>query len=120
MENVQKGIHNVIVYLDDILISGADESEHLQILEQVLIRLDNAGLRVKKEKCEFVVPSVTYLGHKIDANGFHPLPEKVKAVEDAPSHQNIHELRAYLGLISYYSKFLSNMSTVLSPLYKLL
>ena len=120
MENVLKGIPKVIVYLDDILISGADEPEHLQILEQVLIRLDNAGLRVKKEKCEFLVPSITYLGHKIDANGLHPLLEKVKAVEDVPSPQNIHELRAYLGLISHYSKFLPNMPTVLSPLYKLL
>ena len=46
MENVLKGIPKVIVYLDDILISGAEEPEHLQILEQVLIRLDNAGLRV--------------------------------------------------------------------------
>ena len=106
MENVLKGIHKVIVYLDNILISGADEPEHLQILGQVLIRLDNAGLRVKKEKCEFLVPSVTYLGHKIDANGLHPLPEKVKAVEDTPSPQNFHELRTHLGLISYYSKFL--------------
>ena len=100
MENVLKGIPNVIIYLDDILISGADEHEHLQILEQVLTRLDNAGLRVKKEKCEFLVPPFTYLGRKIEANGLHPLPEKVKAVEDAPNPWNIHELRAYLGLIS--------------------
>ena len=85
----------------------------MQILEQVLTRLDNAGLRVKK--CEFLVPSVTYLGYMFDANG---LPEKVKAVKDAPSPRNIHELTAYLGLISYYSKFLQNMFTVLSPLYK--
>jgi len=60
------------------LISTVDEPEHLQLLEQVLVRLDNTGLQVKKEKCEFFVPSVTYLGHKIDANGLHLLPEEVK------------------------------------------
>ncbi|XP_065912011.1 uncharacterized protein [Dysidea avara] len=102
----EEALFNINTSTDNILISGADEPEHLQILGQVLIRLDNAGLRVKKEKCEFLVPSVTYLGHKIDANGLHPLPEKVKAVEDTPSPQNFHELRTHLGLISYYSKFL--------------
>ena len=51
MENVLKGIPKVIVYLDDTLISGADEFEHLQLLTQVLSRLDKAGLHVKKGKC---------------------------------------------------------------------
>ena len=62
----------------------------------------------------------TYLGHKIDAEGLHPLPDKVKAIQDAPSPTNVQELKAYLGLLTYYSRFLPNMSTVLSPLYQLL
>ena len=64
--------------------------------------------------------SVTYLGHKIDADGLHRVPEKVNAIKDAPCPQNVRELKAFLGLSSYYSKFLPHMSTVLAPLYKLL
>ena len=64
--------------------------------------------------------SVTYLGHRIDADGLHPVTEKVNAIKDTPSPQNVHELKALLGLLSYYSKFLPNMSTVLAPLYRLL
>ena len=64
--------------------------------------------------------SVTYLGHKIDSEGLHPLPSKVRAVMEAPCPSNPKQLKAYLGLLTYYAKFLPNLSTLLSPLYKLL
>ena len=104
------------MYLDDILLSSATESDHLKLIDQVLERLEKAGLRARKDKCQFFVPSVTYLGHKIDAEGLHPLPDKVQA-RDAPFPTNVHELK---GLLTYYSRFLPNMSIVLSPLYHLL
>jgi len=85
-----------------------------------LKRLSEAGLRARKEKCVFLAPSVIYLGHKIDREGLHPVPEKVKAVQEAPRPTNVTELKSYLGLLSYYSKFLPNLSTVMAPLYKLL
>ena len=118
MENVLQGILNVIVYLDDILLSSPTESDHLQLLYQVLDCLDKAGLRARKEKCQFFVPSVSYLGHKIDGEGLHPLPDKVQVIQEAPSPTNVQELKAYLGLLTYYTLFLPNMSTVLSPLYQ--
>ena len=66
------------------------------------------------------MPSVSYLGHLIDQVGLHPLQEKVKAVKEAPSPKIVSELKSYLGLLTYYSKFLPNMADVLAPLYKLL
>ena len=120
MENVLQGIPNVIVYLDDILLTGATEEEHLKTLAKVLERLERAGFRVKKSKCQFMAASVSYLGHLIDQKGLHPLQEKVKAVKEAPSPTNVSELKAYLGLLTYYSKFLPNMADVLAPLYQLL
>ena len=57
------------VYLDDILVTGATEQEHLANLAQVLQRLQDAGMRVKQQKCAFLVPSVAYLGHVISAEG---------------------------------------------------
>ena len=67
-----------------------------------------------------MVPSVSYLGHKIDAEGLHPLPDKLQAVKEAPTPRNVSELKSYLGLLSYYRKFLPNLSTRLEPLYQLL
>ena len=64
--------------------------------------------------------SVEYLSHRIDTQGLHPIPEKVEAVKNAPRPKNVTELKSYLGLLSYYTKFLPNLSTVLAPLYQLL
>jgi hypothetical protein len=67
-----------------------------------------------------MVPSVTYLGYVIDAQGLHPLPEKVEAIQQAPTPTNVAELKSYLGLLTYYGKFLPNLATHLAPLCKLL
>eukprot|EP00731_Ephydatia_muelleri_P017107 Em0010g205a len=64
--------------------------------------------------------SVVYLGYKIDKNGIHPLAEKVEAVKNAPEPKNITELKSYLGLLTYYSRFLPRMATMLAQLYRLL
>ena len=84
MENLLRGIPGVIIYLDDILVTGHTTQEHLKSLEEVLRRLEEGGLIVKKSKCEFMVPSVQYLGHRINDKGLHPLQEKVRAIEEAP------------------------------------
>ena len=120
MENVLRDIPNVIVYLDDILVTGTTEEEHLRALAEVLSRLEKAGLRARKQKCKFMASSVTYLGHLIDQHGLHPLQEKVRAVQNAPEPRNVSELKAFLGLLTYYCKFLPNMADLLAPLYKLL
>lgn len=119
-ESILQRVNGVVVYLDDILISGSTEDQHLAALDEVLSRLDRAGLRVKRSKCEFLRPSVTYLGHKIDAQGLHPLPERIRAIRDAPTPTSVSALKSYQGMLTYYSKFLPNLSTLLHPLYQLL
>ena len=86
MENVLRGIPKVVVYIDDILVTGATAEEYLKTLSLVRDRLDRAGLRAQKSKCKFLAPSVTYLGHMIDQHGLHPLKEKVQAVEDVKNN----------------------------------
>ena len=120
MESLLQGIPHVLVYLDDVLITGPSQSEHLNILKEVLLRFKQAGLRLKKQKCQFLMKSVDYLGHVIDRHGIRPSSTKVKAIKAAPKPRNVLELRAYLGLLTYYGKFLPNVSTVLAPLYQLL
>lgn len=120
MENLLQGLEGVIVYIDDILISGSNEDEHAKRLEEVLSRLEKVGLRAKRSKCQFGVHSVLFLGHRIDSEGVHPLPDKVNTIKKAPTPQNVRQLKSYLGLLSYYSKYLPNLSSVLAPLYQLL
>ena len=110
MEKLLHGISGV-VYIDDILVSNSTEADHLRSLEEVLERLQKANLRVKKSKCRFLVSSVSYLGYKLDEDGLQPLPEKVKAIQDAPTPKSVSELKSYLGLLTYYAKFLPNLSS---------
>lgn len=120
MENVLRDLPRVCVYLDDILITGKTEEDHLCNLERVLTRLEQAGLRLKRSKCAFCLPSVQYLGHQISANGLQPTDEKIRAIRDAPAPKDVSQLKSFLGLVNYYGKFLPHLSSTLSPLYSLL
>lgn len=101
MEGLLKEIPHVAVYLDDILVSGENEADHLKNLDEVLTRLEEAGLRLKRSKCAFMQKEVEYLGHRVDAQGLHPVEKKVKAIMDAPTPTNVTELKAFLGLLNY-------------------
>ena len=85
MEGILRGIPNVSVYIDDILVTG-----NLKTLDEVLIRLQAAGVKLKKNKCAFMLSRVEYLGHFISAEGLHPSPGKVKAIVEAPAPQNVN------------------------------
>ena len=102
MECLLKDIPGVVVYLDDILLTGPSVDEHLSTLDKVLQRLEDAGLKLKKSKCVFLAASVTYLGHRIDSQGLHPLEEKVKALQTVPNPKIVTELKSYLGMLSYH------------------
>ena len=120
MDTLLSDLPGVIVYLDDVLITGKTNEDHMRSLDTVLTRIQEAGLLLKKEKCLFMEKSVMYLGHTIDANGLHPITEKVEAIKEAPRPKNVSQLKSYLGLITYYGRFLPNISHILFPLYRLL
>ena len=109
------------MYIDDILVTSSTDAENLDHLAQVLQRLQDAGMRLKKGKCSFSLSSVEYLhGHTISAEGLHTSDTKVSAIVNAPVPQNVSELRPFLGLVNYYGKFLPDLASTLSPLYQLL
>ena len=76
--------------------------------------------KVKKGKWLLAQGRVTYLGHIIDNKVLHPVKKNVDAIPKAPEPENVSELQYYIGLLCYYNKFLSNLSTGMAPLYELL
>ncbi len=79
MEVLLQGIPGVTLYIDDILVTGKDDQDHLKSLDEVLARLTKVGLRAKRHKCKFMRKSVSYLGFVIDAEGLHPVSDKIEA-----------------------------------------
>jgi len=121
IEQVLQGIPNVHCILDDMLITGRDDSQHLETLERVLERLQKYGLRTNLEKCAFFQSSrIKFCGHEIDERGLHKTKDKIEAILSAPRPTNQSQLRSAQGLINYYSRFLENLSTVMRPLNRLL
>ena len=115
MDVLLAGIPGVCVYLDDILVSGKTKQEHDKNLDLVFTVLWDAGLKLKGEKCLMAQDRVNYLGHIIDNKILHPVNKKVYAIHKAPEPENISELQSFIGLLCYYNKFLSNLSTVMAP-----
>ena len=82
--------------------------------------LKGNGLRLKREKCVFLKDEACYLEYKTNKDGLTPIPEKIDAVLNAPTPKNVTELKAFLGMLSYYHRFLDKLSTILEPLHELL
>ena len=120
IDQVLQGIPGTQCVLDDIIVSGKTDEEHLENLESMFKRLHDAGLKANKEKCEFFRDRVQFCGHEIDREGLHKTQEKIEAVVSAPRPENASQLRSFLGLVNYYNRFLPNASTVLHPLHQLL
>ena len=120
MDSLLSGIPGVTCYLDDILVAGKSAQEHYQTLACVFEKLQSAGFKLNKSKCKFEQFSVTYLGHVIDDKGLHPTREKLDAIRDAPAPKDVTALKSFLGLLMFYSRFLSDHATVLAPLNNLL
>ncbi|KAF6038052.1 hypothetical protein EB796_003640 [Bugula neritina] len=95
MEQIPMGIERVQVYYDDILIAGRTEKEHVKLLDQVMTRLEEYGLRLNEQKCMFFRESVEYLGMVIDKNGIAPIPSKIERVVSTPKPKDGTQLRSY-------------------------
>ncbi|XP_055908516.1 uncharacterized protein K02A2.6-like [Eupeodes corollae] len=120
MEQILSDIPGVKVFLDDIKITAENDSVHLQRLEEVLRRLNHYNMRVNLDKSEFMVDRIEYCGYMIDCNGIHKMRSKIDAIQNMKQPSNKDEVRAFVGLINYYGRFLKGLSTILYPINNLL
>lgn len=120
IENILIDIPGVTVFLDNIKITGTNDTEHLQRLELVFKRLHEYNIKVNLKKSDFFVDKIEYCGYIIDRHGIHKDKKKIEAIEHMPIPKNISEVRAFIGFVTYYSRFIQNLSTILHPLNKLL
>ena len=109
-----------MIYLDDIIIFGKSFQEHLSRLELVLSRIKEAGLKIKGSKCRFFRKRTHFLGHIISKDGVDVDPDKVSAAANMKPPSNLKELRATLGLVGFYRRFIADFGKTAEPLYRLL
>ena len=107
-----------MAYLDDIIFSKI-KCEHLKHIKIIFQKLIAAGLKLKESKCDFFKKEIHYLGHLISSEGIHPLLEKLDTIPNMPRHKTPKEIKQFLGLCSYYRKFVPRFLDIVIPLSKL-
>lgn len=117
IQEVLKGLYNVFFYLDDILVFSNNEQEHVQHVESVFKRLNAYGLLLNVKKCVFGVRELDYLGYRVTTQGIQPQDSKITVIKNFPVPINQKQLRNFIGLISYYHKFIPNAAKLLLPFH---
>ncbi|XP_056466778.1 uncharacterized protein LOC130405625 [Gadus chalcogrammus] len=121
MDRVLAGMQweTCLVYLDDIIVLGSDVPQMLQRLGQVFSRLDQAKMKLKPSKCCLFRRQVAYLGHIVSESGVATDPNKVQKVQDWPTPTSIQDVRRFVGLASYYRRFVKDFASIAEPLHAL-
>lgn len=118
MERAVGDMHllEAIVYLDDIIVFGRTLEQHEERLLKVLDRLEDCGLKVSIDKCQFCQPEVKYVGHMVSAEGIAADPAKIEAVAKWKQPYDLKSLRSFLGFCGYYRRFIKGYSSIVRPL----
>lgn len=122
MNEVQKLLPegDVVSYLDDTIIPSITVAEGLQKLERFLAVIVMVGLTLRLDKCEFLATHITFLGHKLSANGIEPGDKKILAIKEFPVPNDVSDVRRFLGLSGFFRKFVDHYAVVAKPLTTLL
>ncbi|XP_068222362.1 uncharacterized protein [Palaemon carinicauda] len=119
MSEVIRNMKDTYVYLDDVVVASDDWDEHLQTLEELFHRFRSSRLTVNLAKSAFGRAKVTYLGHTIGGGSIMPKDVNIASILDYPIPTNKKELKSFLGMTSYYSRFIKNYSEITASLYNL-
>ena len=119
MEKVLDGIHNIIVYIDDVIIHTATHEHHLQVLDQVLTKLEEHQLKINLAKCFFGNTEVAYLGFVLTPEGIRPGREKLQLLRDMPPPNNLRQVRQFIGLCNFFRNHIKDFALISQPLHQL-
>ncbi|CAI5692281.1 unnamed protein product [Oreochromis niloticus] len=120
MQTVLKDLPGVRNYLDDIIVYGTSKEVHDTRLQAVLQRLRDVGLQINTGKSSFCQSHITFLGHVMSKEGLRPSQHHLTAIAEAPAPKDMAALRSFLGLSSWFSKFIPDYATLVEPLRQLL
>jgi hypothetical protein len=120
MDQVLERVNFLKCYIDDVLVHSKGLLHHLAHLEELFKRLHEVNMKIHPKKCEFVVTSIVYLGHKILPNGIMAHWAKVVSILEMPNPTSVHTLRSFIGLCNYYKIYLQDFNTITHPFYALL
>ena len=116
MNEVLKGLQYAMTHLDDIIIFSENELEHLEHLEEVFCRRREAGLKMKRSKCDLFNSKIHYLGHLISAEGISQLTDKLDCIRNMLVPKDAKGIKQFLGLMGYYRKFVPRFADISRPL----
>ena len=116
MSEILNGVEGVICQMDDVLVHGANQEEHDRRVRATLHRLQEAGITLNIEKCQFFKTSVKFLGSIIDEEGIHADPTKTKAISEFPPPQNAKDLQRFMGMVNHLGKFVPQLAEKSEPL----
>ena len=119
IDSILTNLPGVCCFVDDILIATKTESEHLNRLKAVCKRLHENDVCIKPEKCVFLTKEISFLGFKITDKGLFKTYEKIRAIKESQAPTNVSEVRSFIGLVTFYSKFVPNLATMAAPIYQL-
>lgn len=120
MESILSNCPNTVVFIDDILIWGTSEEDHDDAVRKTLSVLKEHGMLLNMQKCRFKQKEITFLGHKLSEKGVLPTDSKVRSILQCRAPRSKEELRSFLGLVTYVSRFIPNLATENHPLRELL
>jgi len=106
-------------FLDDCLCSGKDDKKHLSTLRRILQRMRESNYRLRKDKCQFMEPSVDFIGFVLSKEGIHTSPSKANCIMSIQRPNNAKELSSFLGLVNFYRSFISRFAGICELLYRL-
>lgn len=120
MSQILEGSPGVVNMMDDVLIYGCDQAQHDERLRLTLDRLRSAGVTLNKEKCCFGVTEIKFLGCVLSRDGIRPDPEKVRAIKELPTPNNVSDVRRLLGMTNHLARFIPDLASKTASLRHLL